>query len=99
MANHKQNCWEFLNCGRQPGGHSVHTLGVCPAATDTHMDSLNAGHNGGRICWAIAGTLCQGDVQGTFAAKFKNCLDCAFFEMVQSQQERSFILVQDNMIE
>ncbi|MGE5174112.1 MAG: two-CW domain-containing protein, partial [Betaproteobacteria bacterium] len=28
----KLNCWEHKKCGRQPGGHKVAELGVCPSA-------------------------------------------------------------------
>ncbi|MFP4054542.1 MAG: two-CW domain-containing protein, partial [Phycisphaerae bacterium] len=26
------NCWEFLHCGRQPGGSNVSEFGHCPAS-------------------------------------------------------------------
>ena len=63
----KQNCWEIKNCGREPNGEKFKELGSCPASIDTSLDGLNEGKNGGRICWAISGTFCGGDVQGTFA--------------------------------
>ena len=30
----------------------------------------------GRICWAVAGTFCEGKVQGTFAQKYADCRKC-----------------------
>lgn len=45
----KQNCWEANECGRQPGGVKVASLGVCPAASDTRLDGLN----GGQKRWAF----------------------------------------------
>ena len=54
------NCWEIMDCGREPSGSLVAELGVCPAATDVTHDGMNHGHNGGRICWVVAGTLCDG---------------------------------------
>ena len=81
-----QNCWEFKNCGRQPGGARVGDLGVCPAATDTKADGLNGGRNGGRICWVLTGTLCGGKVQGTFAEKLGNCMECEFYRLVRTEQ-------------
>ena len=33
MSN-RLNCWEVKKCGREPGGKSVATLGVCPAASE-----------------------------------------------------------------
>jgi hypothetical protein len=53
----KLNCWEFEKCGRQPGGIKVKELGVCPAATEKRAHGINGGINGGRACWAIAGTF------------------------------------------
>ena len=61
------NCWEFKNCGRQPGGPRAAELGVCPASSNVKVNGTNQGRNGGRICWAVAGTLCDGKVQGSFA--------------------------------
>jgi hypothetical protein len=34
----------------------------------------------GRPCWAVAGTFCDGEVQGTFAKKLINCMDCDFMK-------------------
>lgn len=79
MSNSKKQCWEFKGCGRQPGGHNVKELGVCPAANDTSSDGLNDGKNGGRICWAVAGTFCGGEAQGAFAQKESSCMNCVFF--------------------
>jgi two-component system NtrC family sensor kinase len=31
-------------------------------------------------CWTIAGTCCQGEVQGGFAQKSGNCLECGFYQ-------------------
>ena len=53
----RQNCWEYMKCGRQPGGDKVVDLGVCPAAEDNSYDGLNRGKNAGRFCWAGAGTF------------------------------------------
>jgi len=36
----------------------------------------------GRICWLIAGTMCGGQVQGTFAQKLGNCKLCDFYQKV-----------------
>lgn len=80
-----QNCWEFKRCGRAPGGSRVQELGICPASLDTSCDGLNGGKNGGRICWAIAGTLCDGEVQGTFVGKQFNCISCDFFQKVRAE--------------
>ena len=62
-------------------------LGVCPAATENGRDGINGGTNGGRCCWAIAGTFCFGEVQGTFARKFDDCMECEFFWVVANEEE------------
>jgi hypothetical protein len=82
----KQNCWEFKKCGREPGGAKESQLGVCPAATADRVDGVNSGKNGGRACWAVSGTLCGGKVQGTFATKVANCLECDFYQTVGKEE-------------
>ncbi|PIX39266.1 MAG: hypothetical protein COZ56_18015, partial [Armatimonadetes bacterium CG_4_8_14_3_um_filter_58_9] len=89
----KQNCWEFKQCGREPGGSRVAVLGICPAATDASNNGLNCGVNGGRTCWAVAGTLCGGKVQGTFAQKRLACMACDFFQLVRPEEGNQFTLL------
>ena len=84
----KKNCWEYMDCGREPSGVKAATLGVCPASTERKIDGANSGQNGGRVCWAIAGTLCGGDVKGTFAAKLENCIACDFFKLVCKEEKQ-----------
>lgn len=80
-----QNCWEVKKCGREPGGARIPELGACPAATEKTGDGVNSGKNGGRICWALTGTLCGGQVQGTFAQKELTCMACDFFKQVRAE--------------
>ena len=82
----KQNCWEFKRCGRQPGGANSSALGVCPASVEKRTHGVNNGSNGGRACWALAGTLCGGVVQGSFAVKVANCLKCDFYQLVGAEE-------------
>jgi hypothetical protein len=82
-----KNCWEFVNCGREEGGANAEALGVCPACTSTDVNGANRGKNGGRICWAVTGTLCGGEVQGEFAAKIGNCTSCDFYKAVMAEEE------------
>ena len=88
----KLNCWQVKNCGRQPGGPKAGELGVCPAAI-TGSSGINGGNNGGRICWALAGTLCGGKVQGTFAQKAANCMQCPFYLTVKQEEGSAFKLL------
>ena len=82
----KLNCWQVKKCGREPGGPKVQEFGVCLAATETALNGANDGKNGGRACWAIAGTLCGGKVQGSYAAKLANCMQCEFYKQVAAEQ-------------
>lgn len=63
------NCWEFKKCGREAGGAKAVELGVCPAYP-----------NHGNHCARVTGTLCGGKVQGSFALKLKNCMECDFYK-------------------
>ncbi len=78
-----------MKCGRGPDSSNDDNLKICPAAVDKSYDGLNGGKNGGRFCWAVAGTFCGGKVQGTFAEKRKHCLECSFFQLILSEDENS----------
>lgn len=86
----KINCWEFKKCGREPGGAKVKELGICPAAQESSFNGIFGGKNSGRACWVVAGTFCKGEVQGSFAQKFKNCANCDFFKKVQEEESPHF---------
>ena len=86
MADRKQNCWEYKQCGREPGGERADALGICPAASDKSFHGINFGEYGGRVCWAVAGTFCNGDLQGSFAEKRTSCITCDFFQQVQKEE-------------
>lgn len=62
------NCREFKKYGREAGAAKSKEPGVCPAYP----------HHG-RHCARIAGTLCGGKIQGTFAAKLANCMHGEFY--------------------
>lgn len=56
-------CWEYMQCGRDRDHNTD-----CPAFP--HF---------GRICWAVAGTMCPGKVHGAFAQKLEDCKLCEFY--------------------
>ena len=85
------NCWEFKKCGRTPGGANAASLGVCPAAVAANANGINGGTSGGRACWALTGTLCGGKVQGTFAMKLANCLQCEFYKLVSAEEGKQLV--------
>lgn len=88
----KLNCWEFKKCGRQEGGEHVPDLGVCPCFLEKRLDGVHDGRNAGRACWVVTGTLCKGEIQGTFARKFKSCVECDFYEQVRNEEFPNFRL-------
>jgi signal transduction histidine kinase len=65
------NCWEYMKCGRDKDSSLK-----CPAFP-----------NFGRICWVVAGTFCEGKIQGTFAQKYEDCTRCEFYRAVNSQNK------------
>jgi two-component system NtrC family sensor kinase len=65
-------CWEYMKCGRDKDATAK-----CPAYP-----------NFGRICWAVAGTFCEGKVQGTFAQKYEDCGKCDFYRMTRKLREK-----------
>lgn len=82
----KINCWEIKKCDRQIGGEKVKELGVCVAANEVCVNGVHGGKNGGRVCYALAGTLCGGKVQGTFANKLTNCMQCDMYKLIQKEE-------------
>ncbi len=80
----KTNCWQFLSCGREPGGWNVRGSGPCPAATLTAADGFCGGKNGGRSCAFITGTYCSGTIQGTAKEKTKHCEECEFYRQLKT---------------
>lgn len=80
------NCWEFRKCGREPGGLRVARLGVCPAAKETAFAGTNRGRKAGRYCWRIAGTFCEGKIEGSMANSLLSCSYCTFYRRVQEDE-------------
>ncbi len=89
----KKNCWEYMQCGREPGGSNADELGICPVTVAFLYDGINGGKIAGRFCWPVAGTFCNGNIQGIFAIKLKDCLKCPFFKIVAREEGKSFIFI------
>ncbi len=87
----KLNCWEFNECGREPGG-AKKDLGICPAAIDRRLHGVHDGKMAGRACWVVAGTMCGGTEQGTFAKKYHNCEKCNFYKIVRMEEGLRYTL-------
>ena len=86
----KENCWEFKKCGREVGGTQANHLGECPVSSEDRLHGAQGGQKAGRACWVIAGTLCGGKVQGTFARKYENCKVCEFYKKVRKEESGDF---------
>jgi len=65
---HYQPCWEYMGCNQDVN----------------HVESCPAYPHFGRICWAVAGTLCAGKIQGTYAQKIHDCHKCGYYHTVQA---------------
>lgn len=96
----KLNCWEFRKCGREPNGAKVLERGLCLAATDIFADGLNGGKNGGRICWAIAGSYSAfAHTECTFTTDRFSCINCDFFQLVEMEERASdFLLLKPGQV-
>jgi hypothetical protein len=89
----KANCWEFKKCGRESQGPNAEELGVCQAYLENKLDGVHGGMNAGRACWVVAGTMCGGNLQGTYAQKEKNCLRCDFYNLVYEEEADKFMFM------
>lgn len=87
----KRNCWEVRRCGREPGGDRAGVFGVCPAAAERRLDGVNGGRNGGRACWAVAGTLCSDELQGSHATKVQRCHACELYLAVCAEEGEAMV--------
>lgn len=73
-------CWEFKNCGREPGGRNADEYGVCPVTVDETLEGCCGPDEACTPCWSEVGTLCGGEIQGLYAKKLGNCLKCDYFD-------------------
>ena len=87
----KLNCWEFKKCGRQEGGDKRDDLGECPVFKAANLDGVHGGLAAGRACWVVAGTMCAGKANGTFAQKIDDCRQCDFYRLVKKEEGNDFV--------
>jgi hypothetical protein len=74
-----KNCWEFFDCGREPGGSNTSESGICPAAANPAFYGVNGGRNGGRACWVASGKFQNDEIA-------EECAQCAFYKRVCQEQ-------------
>ncbi len=66
----KTPCWEFIGCGIEKD-----TTRRCPAYPYF-----------GRICYGVAGTLCEQGISGIYAGKIEECAKCPFYQELQQSE-------------
>ena len=86
---HRLNCWEFKKCGHGPNEKKKSSKG-CPTVSEKRLDGVHNGIKAGRSCWVVAGTYCNGTVQGKFAQKYGTCLHCNFYRKVLEEEGPKF---------
>ena len=87
MNETKKNCWEIMKCGREKDKASG--IDPCPVFLNKDLRSHNEGEYAGRVCWLVAGTFCQGELQGSFVQKQSSCKSCKFYKYVHDQEIRT----------
>lgn len=88
----RKNCWEVMECGREPGGANVEISGVCSAAMSKSYDGSNLGMAAGRCCWQVAGSLSGSGGDCNMIPDPGDCFDCAFFKRVRYEEAGRFRL-------
>ncbi|UCG77422.1 MAG: hypothetical protein JSV21_07495 [Nitrospirota bacterium] len=86
----KTNCWEFMNCDRGPDGSDTIENGTCQAASNTSLDGIHGGINGGRICWVVEGCTCFNNEFSSFVQKYVKCMECNFYKTVRDEEGSEF---------
>ncbi|MDP2167258.1 MAG: hypothetical protein Q8J64_02870 [Thermodesulfovibrionales bacterium] len=86
----KQNCWQFKDCGREPGGRYSND-GICPASVENRLHGSHGGQNAGRACWVVPKTPCSENSQN-FELKYRECSRCNFYKKVRYEEKRNFEL-------
>ena len=84
------NCWEYRNCGMEPGGIFSEIYGTCPVALNMKFDGVNGGRGAGRICWKVMNRISSKD---PFICRHnrQSCIHCDFYRRVNSEEESTVI--------
>ncbi|MCG8635405.1 MAG: protein kinase [Desulfobacterales bacterium] len=89
------NCWEFMNCGRNPDDAEGRNCDSCPATRSSSLDGLNEGKKAGRACWLVAGTFCSNRISGSFAEKIDSCMECEFYRHVNRDSGQTRLRIEN----
>ncbi|MCI5160775.1 MAG: hypothetical protein D3917_01870 [Candidatus Electrothrix sp. AX5] len=77
------NCWEFKECGREPGGINVSARGICPVTVEHDLNGIHDGKNGGRCCWIFS---CGAEELKNFEKKIAGCSKCDFYNSAKASE-------------
>jgi hypothetical protein len=93
--NKPMNCWQYMSCGREPGGVHADRFGVCPASTDDRLDGVHGGKNAGRACWVVEGSFTKEATRGRreggerpLIRVHQDCRKCVFYNAVHFEEGR-----------
>jgi|GEM_PF-2171482 len=84
-----KNCWEIRNCELHKNGRLTLIFGECVASSE------NMGHS----CWMLAGTFCDGQLQGTAAQKEDKCRKCPVYQLYHRAEGQKGDLVRQHFPE
>lgn len=81
------NCWEFNNCGMEPGGIFAKIHGPCPVPQLMKYDGVNGGRGAGRTCWTLMNST---SFKSPFVCRNSrlSCFQCRFYQRVQAEEEK-----------
>jgi len=86
----KDNCWDFMNCGREIGGFAEDKLGNCAAITYISFNGTNGGFRSGRYCWYVAGSFQKESHDCICLSEIEDCSSCDFFKLVKKEEGEDF---------
>ncbi len=82
----KLNCWEYLNCGLEPGGIFSKIHGPCPIPQMMRHDGANGGRGAGRVCWEVMPKLSR-EQHLICRNRWQSCVNCRFYARVLREIE------------
>ena len=86
MSDNRMNCWEFKQCGREPGGRNVEKYGRCSVPVSVEHNGMNNGKNGGRSCWILREAACEKIMRACRVDEIKECRQCRFHIHVKKSE-------------
>jgi hypothetical protein len=87
MSESVINCWEFKECGREPGGINVSALEICPVTIEHDLNGIHDGKNGGRCCWIFSRCFsCGAEDLKNFEEKIARCSKCDFYTSAKDSE-------------